>query len=871
MKKFKQNFKKFGPYLAAFFIPFLIMFFVYLSYGIYWGSDTSPLLGDGYHQYVIFDTALRNILHGTDSLFYSFSSGLGQNFYALSSYYLGSFFSPLVYFFDAHSMPDAVYLFTLIKFGAIGLSVFVSIKGIFRKIPAPLILILSSSFALMSFSVSQLEIKTWLDVFILAPLILLGLHRLIIGRGRVLYYVSLTILFIQNYYFGYMMALFLTLWYLVQISWDFKKRIRSLPDFTIVSILAGLTSLVMILPTYLDLTTHGEKLTILSSLMTEKSWYLDIFAKNFIGSFDTTKYGAIPMIYVGLLPLVLAFLFFTLRSVKFHVKLCYLLLIAVLIASFYLQLLDLFWQGMHAPNMFLHRYSWLFSLLIIFMAAESLNRWTEVKWCQLLIAFILPAAGFIATFVLRKHYDFLGPENYILTLEFLLAYVLITLTYSKSFISAKLFVYSLLFFTVFEISLNSYYQVNGIADEWVFATRSSYGKQMTEIDNLVNYTKDKNSNFYRTERLDPQTGNDSMKYHFNGISQFSSVRNTQASSAMDKLGFKSEGTNLNLRYQNNTILMDSIFAVRYNLSDKDPQKFGFSPVESERTIALYENNSALGLAFLTDSVYKDVKFTNLTLDNQTAFLNRLSGFEYNYFERLAAEATGSNVRTIGSVLTVDTDKESNESFASVNYLVTVPANTQLYVNLPNIHFSNDDQKDVDVTVNNLTHRHTTNNVFPFFNVGYFREEQTLSVRLTFPNNSSVSLDQPEFFAVDTLQYQQVISKLKEQPVETVTDSNTVTASYEANRDSSLFFTIPYDKGWSAQLNGKAVRLERAQNGFMKVDVKPGQGKVVLRFVPNGLKEGGLAFTAGLVLFSLYNWLRKKKKVPKLQAQLEEES
>ena len=37
---------------------------VYLSQGIYWNSDTSPLLGDGFHQYVIFDVALRNILHG---------------------------------------------------------------------------------------------------------------------------------------------------------------------------------------------------------------------------------------------------------------------------------------------------------------------------------------------------------------------------------------------------------------------------------------------------------------------------------------------------------------------------------------------------------------------------------------------------------------------------------------------------------------------------------------------------------------------------------------------------------------------------------------------------------------------------------------
>ena len=69
------------------------------------------------------------------------------------------------------------------------------------------------------------------------------------------------------------------------------------------------------------------------------------------------------------------------------------------------------------------------------------------------------------------------------------------------------------------------------------------------------------------ERVLAQTGNDSMKYNYNGISQFSSIRNTTSSSVLDRLGFKSSGTNLNLRYQNNTILMDSLFGIKYNLSE----------------------------------------------------------------------------------------------------------------------------------------------------------------------------------------------------------------------------------------------------------------------------------------------------------------
>ena len=864
MKYIKNFFSQYWLYLAAFILPFLIMFSVYLTKGIYWNSETSPLLGDGFHQYVIFDTNLRNILHGSDSLFYTFTSGLGLNFYALASYYLGSFLSPLVYFFNLESMPDAVYLFTLIKFGLMGLTCFVSIKGSFKKIPPLLILSLSTSYALMSFATSQIEIKTWLDVFILAPLVLYGLHKLVLQQGRILYFTSLTILFIQNYYFGYMMALFLVFWYLTEVSWDFKKRSKTFIDFTIVSTLAGLTSLIMILPTFLDLKTHGEKLTSISRLWTEKSNSLDLFAKNFIGSFDTTKYGSIPMIYVGILPLILALTFFTIKSIKFHVKLSYLLLIFFLIASFYLQGLDLFWQGMHAPNMFLHRYSWLFSILLIFLAAQTLNRLEEIQWRNLLLSFSFLGLGYLATFIYRKNYSFLTPVNFVLTLEFFLAYLLIFSIAIKSFIPKKIFLLSTLFFVSFELSLNTYYQIDGIAKEWVFASRSSYAKNLTQVDKLVKEAKNHNRNFYRMEELDSQTGNDSMKYNYNGISQFSSVRNTATSSTLDKLGFKSDGTNLNLRYQNNTILMDSLFGIAYNLAEQDPLKYGFSPLQIEKNIGLYQNKNANSLAFLTDSVYKDVKFNNLTLDNQTKFLNQLTALDLKYFYRIQP-IFSYNVNQLDKRVVARVDQAHHSSFASLAYTLEVPADSQVYVNIPKINFTNDNQKLVEVTIGEGTIRYGTNNVFPFFNLGYFKEETRVTVRFTFPDNSQVSFDEPEFYRVDTNHYQEALDKLKSQKVRVKTKNSKVTAYYQADKDSSLFFTLPYDKGWTAKQNGKTVKIHRAQKGFMKVDVKKGRGLVELNFTPQGFKEGCLCFCLGIIGFVFYNWKKEKRSKTKTPA------
>lgn len=845
----KLFFKTYWTYFVSFIIPVIIMIGVYLSQGIYWNSDTSPLLGDGFHQYVIFDVDLRNILHGNGSLFYTFTSGLGLNFYALSSYYLGSFLSPLVYFFDLTNMPDAVYLTTLLKFGLISLSTFFSLNRLFKDTPKSLKLALSTSYALMSFTVSQLEIKTWLDVFILIPLIITGLHLLITEKKSSLYFTSLSILFIQNYYFGYMTALFLIFWYLCQISWDFKTRKSSFLDFIVISVLAGMASLIMTLPTLFDLQTHGEKLTEITKFQTESSWYLDLFAKQFIGSFDTTKYGAIPMIFVGLLPFILTILFFTMKSIKFHVKLIYAIFFAFLIASFYIEALDLFWQGMHTPNMFLHRYAWIFSTLLIYTAAEVLNRLKEIKIWNFLVSLFIIVTGFLTTIYLKSHYSFLTDLNILLTLEFLVVYSLLLLAVIKKFISVNLFAILISLFIMVEMSLNASSQMDGIAKEWGFASRSAYSRDIPAMESFSTYIEDP---FTRTEKLQTQTGNDSMKFNYNGISQFSSVRNRSASSTLDKLGFKSSGTNLNLRYANNSILADSLFGIQYNISDSPIDKYGFQDVYQKDNLTLYENQFSLPIAFASQSVYNDVKFTEHTLDNQASFLNQLANVDFDYFSPIPYDKT-ENTDDLISVTS-----SSNED-ATIQYQIEVPENSQVYLSFTNLHFSNDKQKKVDILVNGEKKTFTTDNVFSFFNLGYTKEKKTFNIDVSFPGNSQVSFESPTFYRLDTKTFTEAIQKIKEQPVTISTSKNKVFATYNVKQDTSIFFTIPYDKGWSAYQDGKKIEIKQAQTGFMKVDVPKGKGTITLSFIPNGFIIGAICSFTSLLLFGIYNHKRKSSK------------
>lgn len=843
-------------YSLSFLVPFLIMAAVLWSKDIYWGSETTILASDGFHQYAIFANQLRNILHGSDSIFYTFTSGLGLNFYALISYYLGSFLSPLYFFFTVASIPDAVYLFTLIKFGLIGLTMALALRRRFTNLSSWLILSQSTAYALMGFAVSQLEINTWLDVFILAPLILLGLHNLIEQSKLTLYYISLSLLFIQNYYFGFMMAIFLVLYFLTQLtrlsSW--RDGLRAIRHFSLVSLFAALTACVMLIPTYLDLSTHGEEFTEITNLWTENSWYFDLIAKNFIGAYDTTKFGAIPMIYVGILPLILALMFFFSKTIKWPVKIAYALLLLVFILSFYLNPLDLLWQGMHAPNMFLHRYAWLFSTLIIFMAAETLDQFSHLTLKRLYFPLSLLATAFIITILFSQHYKFVNPVNITLTVAFFIAYATILLAFKKNQLTGRHFLIVLLAFTFFEASLNTYYYIDGLEKEWVFPSREGYYRDIGDITKLVNKAKSQETTFFRMERDLPQTGNDSMKFNYNGISQFSSIRNTASSHVLDRLGFQSFGTNLNLRYQNNTLIADSLFGVSYNLASSPMKKYGFELVEQSGSQRLYHNQNASQLAILTNQPYQNRKFSINTLDNQTDWLNYLSGSNYNYFTRLPYQWKNSTeLSTIGKVSAISKDFEDA---VNISFTVTVPAHQQVYISVPNITYSNPNTSSLSISVNDQLTNYTTDNAYSFFDLGYYASTTKLTVTMTFPDNQQVSFDQPTVYGLDTQSYQKAMNAITNKSVKVNTHHNKVTARFTSQKASSLLFTLPYDKGWSAKLNGKAVPIRKVQGGFMAVDVPKGKGTVSLSFVPEGLLPSSGLSLLGILLFISYVGLHR---------------
>lgn len=88
---------------------------------------------------------------------------------------------------------------------------------------------------------------------------------------------------------------------------------------------------------------------------------------------------------------------------------------------------------------------------------------------------------------------------------------------------------------------------------------------------------------------------------------------------------------------------------------------------------------------------------------------------------------------------------------------------------------------------------------------------------------------------------------KESCSEFAVDSSGFTAEITLNRDNLVFFSVPFEKGWSATVNGEPAEVEQVNVGFMAVKADAGENVIRFTYETPGLKWG---LVISFVSFSL---------------------
>lgn len=883
-------------YLLAFFLPVVIMYFVYALFGVHPFGDMSVLVLDLNGQYVSYYEMLRDAIWGDKSLIYSWSRNLSGEAMGIFGYYLASPFMWIIVLLPRTMMCGAIEIMELAKIGCCGLAMAYYIKK--SKHSSDLsTAIFSVSYALMTYIVVELMNPMWIDGMIWLPMILLGIERLV-DEGKMLpTVIPMTIMFISHFYIGYMTAFFSILYFIYYIfsrpghaiapHW-FTRGLK----FAVSGIVSALSSCIVLIPVYCSLSLG--KLDFSEPDFTPETQF-DIFeflSKLFQNSYDTVRPEGLPMIAAGTVVLVLVPLFFLNSRIAVKEKVSSALLLLSIFGSMYISTVDIAWHGFQVPNWLPYRYSYTFSFIMIVMALRAFENISGVSLKELCLA----AFAWIVVLVFISDKEF----EHMYTFETIWYNIL-----AICVITAILYIYKqhptavvgivLVGAVCIDIFVNSFYTVYSIDYDVVYSKYSSYQDYFIDGREVVSQVEEADDGLYRMEKTFHRTVNDPIGMGFAGISHSSSTMNSPVLTMLKSLGYGMQGHYT--KYTGQTLVTDALFGIKYIMYKPDEHVTTVDPREELRQqiqsdlkkpyktyieyltpddtgvddITVYKNPYALSIGYMADYDILDCKLdSDDPISNQQSLLKALTGNRgLRVFKRIYnsdTQTANCTTATTGDHIMYTTAVSGKDSY--VEFTLKIPNDYPIYAFFPtkyqrqcNIWLKADDW---DITNYAFADYFFTGEYYSILNLGSFEEDQTVKLRMTLANGEAIFSD-CLFYYLDMEVYEETINELAEEQWNITEHTSTyISGTVNASEDGVLFTTIPNEPGWKVTVDGKSVDTVTCLDSLIGIELTAGEHTVTMKFWPTYLTLAiiveliGLSFIAIIAIFEVKDGVLFKK-------------
>ncbi len=878
-KKIKK--KRPHAYLAvAFLCPALVLLAAYFAFGVYPFGGESVLVLDLNAQYVYFFGALRRVLHGDASLFYSFSRAMGGEFLGIFAYYLASPLSFLVALFPADNILDALLVIFTLKCGLCSLSLayYLEAHGIGTK---PARIIFGALYALSGYGMIYQHNTMWIDCMALLPLVALGIEKLISEKKYKMFTLSLGLAIFSNFYIGYMMCIFCFIYFFYAYFCmdtnplgEKKHFLRSLIRMGLFSAIAVGLAACIILPTYYSL--GFGKTTFSNPTYGYKPRFdlLDLAAKLFLNSYDTVRPEGLPILYCGILTLIFVPLFFIAKKVPLREKVGTGALVGIFVLSFSIDAVDKFWHGMQAPNWLNYRYSFMLIFVLIVAAAKAFREvrsFTAAQIGGVCGGLLLLALNVQKLSIDNMHESDLDRDLLCIWLSILFIAVyaaVVSLFKNRHYRHAAHSVLAVI--VCAELLLSSVVSICYLDDDVVCSTRKSYLDNMHRYEDSVNYILENDDGFYRFDKTKHALIDTPMALGIRGFTNSTSTLSRETIDFLRYMGLASKSHWS--KYLGATAPFDTLLGVKYVIVDGDYEiPDTYVHVYDGRETDVYENPDALSIAYAVNSALKDFH-----LAYPSDYKDGLADGKYEKFtapytppermNRMAAAMLGEDDarQMFVPIEDIDTrDNNLNSSYvaehtkytpinesasATLYYEFKVPTDGIVYMYLPS-----DYPRECTLTVNGsdkgTVMGNETNRMIA---LGSFRAGEAVTVGLTLKDkNLYIRADEPYFWQVDDAVYTETAAALGENQFGITKWSETRFEGTLTATDArkTVFTSIPYDANWRVTVDGEAVETYKLLDALVGFDVTPGEHTVVIRYVPRQFYLG-LCITCAAALLLL---------------------
>ena len=898
----KQLIKEIALLALSFIIPFCLLLIVMQvnKVALFDYSGRTIVMMDMKSEYVAYMSNLKYILENGGSSIYSTSKVFGGDYMSIYTFYLASPFNLFIIFCEYEAIPLFFVWSSIIKMAFAGLNMYLFIR-LTRRFSYSNIIV-AIGYGLISYSFIYMSNYMWLDGVMILPLVILGLHYLKDKKHLWLYPLALGYSLLTSWYIGFMIAVFVVLYFFVLFFTDFKLKNKAnylfLFRFAVFSLLGGFISAVWWFTAFIHLSgTKG-----ITAFPNFYNFSISIFLSGFLeNNYESSKlitqYHSYISMFVGMVPLVFAITYFFNGKFTLKERLLYLGLFLVYFICSMNSVLTALLHGGREPTWFPGRYSFVIGFLVCVLAGKSLDEARDFKPIYYLAPLLI---GIISFFIVTKvkHSDRL--------LYYPLSWVSCVIYFSTilagvgySFFNYYTFdnkylnfikKYSLAFIVLlvaFE-SLSSYRGADKVvstnAKEGQLTSYETFLRDTSYIDSfnaLKNYEKERdNSPFYRMEATFNRPGNynnidnNPMFYNYSGLSNFSSSSKKDVEGYLSKVGFHYNG--FFAKYDGgSTYAMNSLLGIKYLVEDKkaafnihpyflDCDTFNKIDVVESKNLNFYKNDYATTIAFQSDK--SGSYFINEGTSISSSYVYWFDKFEYqnSMFKTLDNSIQKDvfyplNITNIDTSISYTTDEGGLRIYQNVKsgntISITFKVPSEGY-NHP-LYFSEKDYNG-DITYRIDNHKYEINT---YWHKGIYSFPDNAShvhtLNIVFNKDYSSIKLRPELYYenIDITKQYMTSAKKDELVVDKVSSTLTkyifdghINLTSLANKD--LVFTIPYEKEIHVKVDGKEVETYKKYNIFTAIDLSGleiGNHKISIYYDDGAMKVGYVMAGVGLVL------------------------
>lgn len=849
----KPNLKPDLLYLLSFLVPTLIMLVIFIIQKIYPFGERSFLHIDMYHQYFPFLVEFYHKLRGGESLFYSWNTGIGSNFLALYVYYLASPSNWLCVLVPEGFLMEFLSYMVVIKIGLCGLTFTYYIRKHFKR-DSWAVLGFSLFYALSGFMAAYNWDVMWLDVIVLAPVIILGVERLVSEGKCYMYCLSLGLSILSNYYLSIMLCIFLVLYFVVlltarkssagedsaPLAFPRLNRIqnfygKALIRFVVFSLFAGGMAAVLLLPELAALRfTEFSDINFPSKL---KTYFpvIDMLARHCFNVTVETGLDHWPNIYCGVLVFVLLPLYILQKQIPLRQKAPKLLLLAFMLVSFSTNVLNFIWHGLNYPDSLPARQSFLYILLLLTICYEAFLHLQESS--KNVIGAVLAGVLFFLLFCEKIATDDAFTDAcFLVTGIFLLIYAILLYFYRYAHTrrgnTPKSLCVCVLVIMALEAGVNTY--LTSVPT----VSRTTYLSNHDSYQILTDRTVQKEGNdFFRFEKFARRTQNDAMLIGFQGGSYFSSTLNSLVSDFYEKYGMRA--SRVNYCFEGATPVTAALLSTRYMLYTLDRgYDTLFYLADTEGKLYLYKNNYALPLGYMITS--------------QSALFNDAQEVEENIHEEDTDDKNLNPLQRQNKL--VHRLGTSGDVFLPVS-VNTYGSEAELYIDEDAHYYAYTTNTRIDTIRMNYEEESKSFSQIKkkyILDLGYHKAGDILSLKSDNGENLNLTA-----YKVDEAVLTQFVSQLKQQTLTVDNyDETSLNGHIYVTSAGQLVLSIPYDPGWTLYVDGVRTDMELFEDTFIGTYLDEGSHTIELRYFPEGFLAGVIISVLCTMLFAALYYISK---------------